>query len=190
MKKLIINEGLGILAMSILLIPQIAHTLYVFEANSHYEHPWFSLCYAVGVDLAILIFTVKGWLRTAFAYLFATLAHNLVYQFMPEGALASILISVMQSATLFSFCHLFFKKAAPQTKGLEVSKEAMKIHDAIQAGVCFEAQPHICPECDQPFSNSKQLNGHISGHKSRKEWKSKKYGNWKQGNDYRAELLY
>ncbi len=193
MKKLIEKDLFGIIAMAILLIPQIAHTLYVFEANSHYDHPWFSWCYAIGVDLAILIFTVKGWLRTAFIYLFATLAHNLVYQFMPEGVVSSVLLSIVQSATLFSFCHLFFKKKKVDHKteevGVQLSEEALKIHRAIEAGVRFKPQPYVCPECNEPFSNSKQLNGHISAHKSRKEWEPERYGAWELENDQRIQLL-
>lgn len=189
MKKLIVNEGLGIVAMGILLVPQIAHTLYVFEANSHYEHPWFSWCYAIGVDLAILIFTVKGWLRTAFIYLFATLAHNLVYQFMPEGIVSSVLISVVQSTTLFSFCHLFFKKKNiddnSNKEDIILSDEAIEIHRAIEAGVHFKPHPYICPECNVSFMSLEELEEHILEHKSQKEWEPEKYGAWELENDTR-----
>lgn len=193
MKKIIEKDLFGIFAMAILLIPQIAHTVYVFEANSHYDHPWFSWCYAIGVDLAILIFTVKGWLRTAFFYLFVTLAHNLVYQFMPEGVWSSVLLSIVQSATIFSFCHLFFKKKEVEEKTSKtddiLSEEALKIHRAIEAGVHFKPQAYVCPECGECFENSKQLNGHISAHKSRKEWEPEKYGAWELENDQRIKLL-
>ncbi len=189
MKKLIVNEGLGIVAMGILLVPQIAHTLYVFEANSHYEHPWFSWCYSIGVDLAILIFTVKGWLRTAFIYLFATLAHNLVYQFMPEGIISSVLISVVQSTTLFSFCHLFFKKKKSDVTSnktdIFLSDEAVEIQRAIEAGVHFKPHPFVCPECNASFTNPEDLEKHISEHKLRKEWEPDKYGVWELENDTR-----
>ena len=60
MKRLITREWFGIVALTIILIPQVAHTVYVFQANSQYSDPWFAWCYAIGVDLAILIFTVKG----------------------------------------------------------------------------------------------------------------------------------
>ena len=189
MRKIIENEVFGILTMGILLVPQIAHTLYVFEANSHYEHPWFSYCYALGVDLAILIFTVKGWLKTALAYLLATLAHNLVYQFMPEGIWSGVLISVMQSVTLYSFSHLFFNTKNETLELAHVPKEVLKIDKAIRAGVRFEAQPYQCPECQETFSNSKQLNGHISAHKTKGEWHPDTYGAWEEENKKRAELL-
>ncbi|QKX04182.1 C2H2-type zinc finger protein [Aquimarina sp. TRL1] len=189
MKNLIEKEVFGIFAMVILLIPQIAHTLYVFEANSHYDHPWFSWCYALGVDLAILIFTVKGWLRTAFIYLFVTLAHNLVYQFMPEGDVSSILISVVQSTTLFSFCHLFFKNSKEDQTSKKtdapLSDEALEIQHAIEAGVHFKPHPYICPECNMSFPNSEQLEVHILEHKTQKDWKPERYGAWELENDTR-----
>ncbi len=189
MKKIIETDVFGILTMSVLLIPQIAHTLYVFEANSHYEQPWFSYCYAVGVDLAILIFTVKGWLKTALAYLFATLAHNLVYQFMPQSVWSGVLISAMQSVTLYSFSHLFFNKKTEELELGKVPKQVLKIYNAMQAGVRFKAQPYQCPECQESFSSSKQLNGHISAHKAKGEWKPESYGAWEEDNEQRAELV-
>lgn len=189
MKKIIEKEVFGILAMTILLIPQIAHTVYVFEANSHYQHPWFSWCYALGVDLAILIFTVKGWLRTAFIYLFATLAHNLAYQFMPEGVASSILISVVQSTTIFSFCHLFFKKKKPSSEvnhtDPEVAEELMEIQRALEAGVRFKPQPFVCPECDDCFVYPEDLEDHTTMHKELGEWKPEQYGAWELDNDMR-----
>ncbi|WP_298546209.1 C2H2-type zinc finger protein [uncultured Aquimarina sp.] len=189
MKNLIEKDLFGIIAMAILMIPQIAHTVYVFEANSHYDHPWFSWCYSLGVDLAILIFTVKGWLKTAFVYLFATLAHNLVYQFMPESVISSILISIVQSATLFSFCHLFFKKSNvndnAEKEDIILSDEVLEIQRAIRVGVRFTPQPYKCPECGTSFQELEQLHDHISKHKSQKEWNPEKYGAWELENDTR-----
>ncbi len=189
MKKIIEREVFGILAMTILLIPQIAHTVYVFEANSHYEHPWFSWCYALGVDLAILIFTVKGWLRTAFIYLFATLSHNLAYQFMPQGLVSSILISVVQSTTLFSFCHLFFKgkesaKDTPLTES-KLSEASLEIQGAIEAGIRFTPEPFVCPECQASFKTLEELQAHIAMHQEAGEWEPSAYGAWELDNDTR-----
>ena len=59
----------------------------------------------------------------------------------------------------------------------------------MQAGVRYEARPYVCPECNEPFNNSKQLNGHISAHKSRKEWEPERYGAWELENDQRVQLL-
>ncbi|WP_158447861.1 C2H2-type zinc finger protein [Aquimarina longa] len=53
----------------------------------------------------------------------------------------------------------------------------------------FQAQPFICPECGEHFENSKQLNGHISAHKVRKEWKPEHYGEWELENKQRMKLL-
>ncbi len=55
MKQIITKEWFGILALTIILIPQVAHTVYVFSENSQYDNPWFAWFYAAGVDLAILI---------------------------------------------------------------------------------------------------------------------------------------
>lgn len=191
-----INKIVGLLIMAILLVPQIAHTLYVFEANSRYENPWFSWCYSIGVDLAILVFTANGWIRTAFAYLFATLAHNLAYQYMPEGLWSSLLISVMQSVTLFSLCHLFLKQEKKAKKSVTNStaktltgSRTMQIQKAIDFGIHFEAYPFTCPECKQSFATSKQLNGHVSGHKMSKEWQPESYGDWELNNRKRRDYV-
>lgn len=47
------------------------------------------------------------------------------------------------------------------------SAEALRLSAALEAGVCFEAQPYLCPECKQSFASTKKLNGHISGHKQK-----------------------
>jgi len=183
MRKFILNEAFGIVALTVLLIPQIAHTIYVFKINSQYTNPWFGWCYAIGVDLAILIFTVKGWTRTAYAYFVGTLAHNLVYQFYPESLWSSILICVMLSATIFSFSHLFYHKdEAVERKDTAIepqpSAKVLRISAAVEAGIHFEAQPYLCPECKQSFASTKKLNGHISGHKQKEMWSADDYGNW------------
>lgn len=193
MRKLILNEAFGIIALTVLLIPQIAHTIYVFKINSQYTDPWFGWCYAIGIDLAILIFTVKGWTRTAYAYFAGTLAHNLVYQFYPESIWSSILICVMLSATIFSFSHLFYHKDnAVEHKDTaelpQASAEALRLTVAMEAGICFEAQPFLCPQCNQSFANTKKLNGHISGHKQKGEWYAENYGDWELENRTRAEI--
>lgn len=194
MRKLILNEAFGIIALSVLLIPQIAHTIYVFKINSQYTDPWFGWCYAIGIDLAILIFTVKGWTRTAYAYFAGTLAHNLVYQFYPQSMWSSILICVMLSATIFSFSHLFYHKdkAVERTETAElpqVSAQVLRLSAMLDAGICIEPQPYLCPKCKQAFATSKKLNGHISGHKQKDEWEVENYGDWEKDNNKRADLL-
>lgn len=194
MKKFILNEAFGIFALSLLLIPQVAHTIYVFKINSQYANPWFGWCYAVGVDLAILIFTVKGWTKTAYAYFAGTLAHNLVYQFYPNSVLSAVLICVMLSATIFSFSHLFYHKKeviGDKDTALEpqLSAELLRIDAAMESGIRFEAQPYLCPQCNASFSSTKKLNGHISGHKQVDEWFADSYGDWELKNTERAQLL-
>ncbi len=83
MKKIILIRVCAGLTMCLLLISQIQHTNYLFTSNSHFENPWFSRLYAIGVDSAILIFGLCGWVRTSLFYLFVMLAHNLRYTFMP-----------------------------------------------------------------------------------------------------------
>lgn len=194
MKKFILNEAFGIAALTILLIPQIAHTVFVFKVNSHYGDPWFAWCYAIGVDLAILIFTVRGWIKTAIVYFIGTLAHNLVYQFWPESVWSSILLSVMLSATIFSFSHLFYFKdkdlepESPNTEPLH-GAEIKRILAARLAGVHFEPQPYLCPECGEPFSSNKKLNGHISGHKQKDDWQPENYDEWELSNEKRVAAI-
>ncbi len=195
MRKLVINEAFGIIALTILLIPQIAHTVFIFKANSNYADPWFAWCYSIGIDLAILIFTVKGWIRTAILYFLGTLAHNLVYQFWPESLWSAVLISVMLSGTIFSFSHLFyFKEKAEQRNETankpQLSAQEAQLSAALDAGVSFEAQPYLCPACGQAHGSAKKLNGHISGHKMKEEWHPEKYGNWKKDNQERVALVH
>lgn len=193
MRKIILNEAFGILALAVLLVPQIAHTVYVFKVNSQYMNPWFGWCYAVGVDLAILIFTVKGWIRTAIVYFLGTLAHNVVYQFWPESIWSAVLICLMLSGTIFSFSHLFyFKKDADQRKvGAEqerITAHLEQLTAALAAGVRFEALPYQCPQCGQAHATSKQLNGHISGHKQIGDWNPESYKEWEEENRQRKTL--
>ncbi|TPN85825.1 C2H2-type zinc finger protein [Aquimarina algicola] len=181
----------GVLVILLLLMPQIAHTLYVFEVHSRYDNPWFAWCYAIGVDTAILIFTSKGWLRTAFAYFFATLAHNLVYLYNPDSIWSGLLVCINLSATLYALTHLFIKKKTipqmPHATG--TLKKAIHIQHAIEAGIHFEAHPFECPECGKRFADNKQLNGHISVHKKQNEWKPEHYGNWEEQNQKRYQKL-
>lgn len=192
MKKLITKETFGIVALTILLIPQVAHTVFVFKANSQYIDPWFAWCYAIGVDAAILIFTVKGWTRTAIVYFIGTLAHNIVYQFWPESIYSSTLICVMLSATIFSFSHLFYAKREDQPEEAEktpIEIEAERLSFAKVQGVKIEALPHLCPACGEAYGNTKKLNGHISGHKQKNEWFPDRYTNWEEDNRHRVSVL-
>ena len=192
-RKLILNEAFGILALSLLLIPQVAHTVYVFKVNSQYLDPWFSWTYAVGVDLAILIFTVKGWLRTSILFFFGTLAHNLVYQFFPETIWSGLLICIMLSGTIFLFSHLFYKdRQQLESDKTSVAPEKLEklaqLERLLNAGIRLESLPFQCPECGEAFSDSKKLNGHISAHKAKKEWNPETYENWEAANKKRADL--
>jgi hypothetical protein len=186
MKQIITKEWFGILALTIILIPQVAHTVYVFKENSQYDDPFFAWFYAVGVDLAILIFTVRGWKKTAFIYLLGTIAHNVVYQFYPESVYSSILIAIMLSGTIFSFSHLFYAtkpEDEPQEQKSDIFSQLQE-HD-----IDMELKPYKCPECQKSFANTKQLNGHISGHKQTDNWHDEMYSDWEEENKKRGDLL-
>lgn len=181
-----------IVALVLVLIPQVAHTVYLFKTNSHYPDPWFAWCYAIGVDMAILIFTVRGWIWTALAYLLATLAHNMAYQFLPQSDFSAVLIGISLSGTIFSFSHVFYTGRNSQNTDVEKPKEALiseRIVYALARGVSFEVQAFRCPCCSLSFPTAKQLNGHISGHKMRQEWQEHMYGDWKKENEKRHEAI-
>lgn len=167
---------IGILAMGMVLVPQIAHSLYLFEINSPYQNPWSGRLYAVGVDLAIFVFTIKGWLKIALIYMFVTLVHNLMYAFAPQRLWSNVLISIVQSLTLFGFTHLFLKREVTTKVQTEVCDTALKIDKAIKAGIHFLLMPFECPEYAECFNTTKQLHEHISPHKARHQWMPKIYG--------------
>ena len=56
-------------------------------------------------------------------------------------------------------------------------------------GIDVQVNPYVCPECGEGFPDSKKLNGHISGHKAKKEWTPEKYGEWEKVNDERAKFM-
>ena len=193
MKKIILNEWFGVFALTLLLIPQIEHTVYLYQASSHFDDPWWAWCYALGIDLAILIFTVKGWVKTALAYLFGTYACNLFYQYWAHNSASGILIHLLLSGSIFLFSHLFFKQKADKRKAdaneKQPSEKALQLTAALDVGIRFEAQPYLCPECGESFVNSKKLNGHISGHKQKENWHPERYGEWEKENQERAKIL-
>lgn len=192
MKNLIKSEGFGIVALIIILIPQITHSVYLFEMSSQYENPWFSWCYAIGVDLAILIFTVHGWQKTALAFLVATLATNIIYFLPSENLIRGILLSLMQSGTIYAYSHLYVEQSEAKETTAEEAQEpsvSERYEIAKAHGIHIEAQPYKCPECGYTAATAKQLNGHISGHKQRGEWKEGSYKDWKGENQKRVLIL-
>ncbi len=186
MKK--IDKYVGAVALIILLIPQINHTVYIFQHNSQHEDTWFAWCYAIGIDLAILIFTLKGWTWTAIGYLVATLGTNIVYQFFPVGVEAKILLSILLSATIFIFSHLYKKEKELEERN-RVDNDILD--KASELGILIQVNPYKCPACGKGYQSSKELNGHISGHKATKKtggWCPEQYGNWEEENERRAKF--
>ncbi|MEO9870400.1 MAG: C2H2-type zinc finger protein [Ekhidna sp.] len=189
MKKVIKSEWFGIVSLAIILTPQIAHSVYIFSINSQYDNPWFAWCYAIGVDLAILIFTVSGWKNTALAYLGATLATNLVYFWSKPHLEISILISVLQAGTIYAFSHLYTKQNDEKEKASQAKEKPShsERYEMAQAqGIYIEAHPYKCPQCNYTTATAKKLNGHISGHKQKGEWFEDRYEDWQKQNHKRA----
>ena len=195
--KLISHEGFWLIALSILLIPQVASSFKVFAYNNaQYESPWFAWCYAVGIDLAILIFTVKGRLVIAFLYLLVMIAHALIGQFLPyQSSYGIFLVHTTLPITIFSFSHLFYyekrkeKQAKDTAASPQVSTEQAQLTAMIAQGIRLEPQAYLCPECGIGATTPKKLNGHISGHKMKGEWHPEKYGEWEKENEIRAAVL-
>jgi hypothetical protein len=191
MKKQTTDNVVGTVIITLLLLPQIWHTHRVFEVNNTFVEPsWISWAYAVGIDTAILYLARKGWLKTAFGYLFVTLAHNIVYYITPKSIWSVGLICVSLSATIFALTHLFIKRQKKKHDDsgalLDIPESVWYIHQAMEAGVHFEPQPFSCPECLETFSSKKQLNGHVSSHKKQDQWKPKQYGEWELKNHKRS----
>lgn len=192
MKSLIKSEWFGIVSLVIILTPQIAHSVYIFEINSQYDNPWFAWCYAIGVDLAILIFTVSGWKKTALVYLAATLATNIIYFWSKPNLEISILISVLQAGTIYAFSHLYTEHSHEKEETAKKAQEpsASERYEIAKAqGIHIEAQPYKCPQCGYTTATSKKLNGHISGHKQKGDWVEDRYKDWEKQNHRRALIV-
>ena len=150
---IISHEMFWLTTLSILLIPQVASSIQVFtHNNTQYENPWFAWCYAIGIDMAILIFTVKGRLRIAFLYLLVMIAHALIGQFLPAQSVhGRLLVHTTLPITIFSFSHLFYyeKKEASKRKHSaelpQVSTEAVQFTAMLAQGIRIEPQPYLCP---------------------------------------------
>jgi len=194
---IISHEGFWLMALSILLIPQVASSIKVFaHNNAQYENPWFAWCYAIGIDMAILIFTVKGRPVIAFFYLLVMIAHALIGQFLPlQSTYGVLLVHTTLPITIFSFSHLFYYEKKAENKRNEsaelpqVSTEVAQLTAMIAQDIRIEPQPYLCPQCGLGATTSKKLNGHISGHKQKSEWLPEKYGDWENKNETRAAAL-
>lgn len=195
-------EPVSLLGLLLLLTPQVLHTVYLFEQNSQFSNPWFAWCYALGVDIAILIFTYKGWVKLAMVFFLSTLTHNIAYMFWGDSVFAAILVCIVQSGTLFSYTHLFASNRKPELntdlsilkgkKLVERGPYADRLDELLalrQRGIAIEPLPHVCPECGRAFHSSKELNGHISTHKRSNEWHEERYGDWEQMNRANEKYL-
>ena len=195
--RVIGHEAFWITALCTLLIPQVASSIQVFSNNNtQYEHPWFAWCYAIGIDLAVLIFSVRGKMRYALIYLILMIAQALIGQLLPgKSVYGIVLVHTALPITIFTFTHLFYYRKKAQSERDEMqskaqsSTEEAQISAMLAQGVRFEAQPYICPECGKAASSSKKLNGHISGHKMKGEWTPEEYGDWETQNEKRAALV-
>ena len=190
--RIIGHEGFWVFSLSILLIPQVASSVKVFTFNNtQYESPWFAWCYAIGIDLAILIFTVKGQLKIAFMYLVVMIAHALIGQFLPyKSSMGIMLVHTTLPVTIFSFSHLFYyRNRKPRETMNELTTDQAQLIAINTHNIRLEAQPYLCPECGFGTSSPKKLNGHISGHKSTGDWHPESYGDFQTENEGRAIKL-
>lgn len=194
MKNFVKSEWFGIVSLIVILTPQIAHSVHLFQVNSSHAtaDPWYAWCYAIGVDLAILIFTVHGWKHTSLIFLAATLATNILY-FWPSGNLfGGILLSLMQSGTIYAYSHLYVEQVEKKEETAKKAQEpsALERYEMAKAqGIHIEAQPYKCPQCGYTTATAKKLNGHISGHKQKGDWLEDGYKDWEKQNHRRAMIV-
>lgn len=189
------HEGFWLFSLGILLIPQVASTLKVYNENNHqYEDPWFAWCYAIGLDFAILIFSVMGKTKIAIAYLIVMILHGLMGQYFPGGhEWGKLLINLALPITIFTFTHLFYAKKKEQEESkVQMTAELAQISAILAQGIRMEALPYECPQCNVAKATAKELNGHVSGHKQAKvkEWFPEEYGDWQKENELRASKLF
>lgn len=148
LKHFLTSETLVFIAILCVMLAQVMHTVYVFEATSRFENAWFSVFYGCAIELAILIFVVNGLVRVSVVFALASFATNLLYYFWPDSDATRILLSAMLAGSIAGFTHLFKRKIANDTQ-----------------------HPYECTQCGERFKTGKQLNGHISAHKRKGDWK-------------------
>ena len=188
MKKVFQNDWFVLIPLLALLTAQTMHTIYVFQAVSHYPQAWFAWCYAIGIEMAILICVARGWLWVSGGYAVATLATNLLYEFAPDSVLSGILLSVLLSVTIAIYSHLFYQN----TKRKEAAKESAVTasNGAVTANMIRLMNPYECPACGERKQSAKSLNGHISGHKQKDQWHPDEYPNdWEKQNALNSQEL-
>ncbi|WP_299243094.1 C2H2-type zinc finger protein [uncultured Aquimarina sp.] len=191
-KEQLMDRIVGMIIMICLLIPQYFSTQAVFAANDKSGLLWIAWFYALGIDSAVLYCTWKGWIKTALAYMVISFAHNISYHISPQSIGAVFLISSCSPGTIFTIGHLFLHRKKERKKAIDSEKipeKVWQIHRAMEAGIHFEAQPFVCPECNATFSDRLKLNGHITSHKKNNEWKPEHYGDWESENHQRYQQL-
>ena len=191
-KEQLMDRVVGMIIMIFLLIPQYWSTQAVFVANDKSGILWIAWAYAFGIDTAVLYFTYKGWIKTAIAYMVVSFAHNISYHLAPQSISAVFLISSCSPGTIFTVGHLFLHKKQKNKEAIntqQIPKNVWQIHQAMEAGIHFMAEPFRCPECHATFSDRLQLNGHITSHKKNNTWNPEDYGDWEQENRQRYEQL-
>lgn len=171
----ILADYFKLIALVLLLIPQVHHTFEMYTLNSksqwNEEDDWRAWCFAIGVDMAILVFTVYGNIWIAVMFGVSTLACNFIYEFVPVGNLAKSYLGIILTLCLFSFSHTFlFNKKAKEKVAKFIIDIGNYFAPALNEQVPIKLHPHICPECGESFQSEKQLNAHITGHKKAHEW--------------------
>lgn len=190
-KEQVLDRVVGMVIMIFLLVPQYWSTQAVFKANDTSGLLWISWSYAIGMDTAVLYFTYKGWIKTAIIYMFISFAHNICHYLFPQSISAIFLISSCSPGTIFTVGHLFLHRKTgrkPAIPPKPIPDKIQQIQNAIEAGIHYEAQPFVCPQCKDTFPDKKKLNGHITAHKKNNEWKSEQYGDWELENHQRYQI--
>ena len=162
-------------AIACLLIPQVAHTAYLYLENSRYKNPWFGWLYSVGIDIAILIFIAAGKKQKSLFYAGAAIALNMCYAFIPEHTATKVLLYALLGITLYNFSHLFYDDKKAVSERLTANQPQLKsgtplYHNGEPLLIADLLTPYHCPQCGFKAQSNRQLNGHISGHKQRGEW--------------------
>jgi len=200
LQKIFKSGAVRLIGIICLLIPQIAHTAFLYNTYSHYDRPWFAWLFASGLDISILVFVAAGKKKQSIAYALAVITLNIIYLFAPEHATGKVLIAVLLGITLYFFSELFYEEGkrltaneAQNDSGIpqNTSGQPQIISGMLSGSIdALEVQylvtPFICPECEKSFLSSRELNGHISGHKQKDDWHPLEHAEyWETENEHR-----
>lgn len=189
--RIIVSELFVVIAVLLVLTPQIRHSFHLYYQNSMEKDQveWIAWSYALGVDMAILIFTFCGWVRLALFYALTTFIGNNIYHFVTVGPEAKIFIDFMVSSCLYFFSHVVvsLRSSGAKKEDNEFALIGEYFKPALDHGVPMKLNPHVCPECGASFHKANQLNAHITDHKKKGEWRDDYGDDWQDENKKREQ---